>query len=80
MDRTGLDWCIVGGESGPNARPMQEAWAMNMKVLADANGTAFYFKQWGTWDVNGIRRSKSANGHLLGGVEYYNYPTPRVNF
>lgn len=80
MDMTGIDWCIVGGESGPNARPMQEAWAMNMKVLADANGTAFYFKQWGTWDVNGIRRSKSANGHLLGGVEYYNYPTPRVNF
>jgi protein gp37 len=53
---------------------------MNMKDLADANGTAFYFKQWGTWDVNGVRRSKSANGHLLGGVEYYNYPTPRVNF
>ena len=80
MDLTGIDWCIVGGESGPNARPMQEAWAMNMKDLADANGTAFYFKQWGTWDVNGVRRSKSANGHLLGGVEYYNYPTPRVNF
>jgi len=80
MDLNGIDWCIVGGESGPNARPMQEAWALNLKDLADASGTTFFFKQWGTWGVDGVRRSKKANGHLLGGVEYHNYPTPRVNY
>lgn len=80
MDLNGIDWCIVGGESGPNARPMQEAWALNLKDLADASGTTFFFKQWGTWGVDGVRRSKKANGHLLGGVEYHNYPTPRLNY
>lgn len=80
MDLTGIDWIIVGGESGPNARPMQEAWALNLKDLADTCGTTFFFKQWGTWGVDGVRRSKKANGHLLGGVEYYNYPAPRINF
>ena len=78
MDLTGIDWCIAGGESGPNARPMQEAWALNLKDLAVASGTTFFFKQWGTWGVDGVRRSKKANGHLLGGVEYHNYPTPRL--
>ena len=78
LDLTGIDWIIVGGESGQRARPMEESWAMNLKQLADASGTSFFFKQWGTWGVDGIRRSKEANGHLLGGVEYHNYPTPRL--
>ena len=81
MDLTGIDWCIVGGESGNNnARPMKEAWAVNMKSLADASGTTFFFKQWGVWGADGVFRSKKANGHLLGGVEYHNYPTPRLNY
>ncbi|MBQ3362555.1 MAG: phage Gp37/Gp68 family protein [Muribaculaceae bacterium] len=76
---TGIDWIIVGGESGGiRARPMDESWAMNLKQLADACGTTFFFKQWGSWGVDNVRRSKSANGHLLGGVEYHNYPTPRL--
>ena len=78
LDLCGIDGIIVGGESGPKARPMQEAWAMNLKQLADASGTTFFFKQWGTWGADGVRRSKSANGHLLGGIEYHDYPTPRV--
>ena len=80
MDLNGIDWIIVGGESGPKARPMQETWALNLKNLADASCTTFFFKQWGTWGVDGIRRGKEANGHLLGGVEYHNYPTPRMNY
>ena len=55
---------------------MQEAWALNLKQLADASGVAFFFKQWGVWGPNGSRSSKRKNGHLLGGVEYHNYPTP----
>lgn len=80
MDLTGIDWIIVGGESGQHARPMEESWAMNLKQLADTSGTTFFFKQWGTWGVDGVRRSKKNNGHLLDGVEYHNYPTPRVNY
>lgn len=80
MDLTGIDWIIVGGESGQHARPMEESWAMNLKQLADTSGTTFFFKQWGTWGVDGVRRSKKDNGHLLDGVEYHNYPTPRVNY
>ena len=80
LDLTGIDWIVVGGESGPKSRPMQESWAMNLKNLADATGSVFFFKQIGTIGFDGQRRSKKANGHLLGGVEYYNFPTPRVNY
>ena len=78
LDLTSIDWIIVGGESGQGARPMQEAWAMNLRDLADASGTAFFFKQWGSIGADGVRRSKSANGHLLAGVEFHNYPIPRM--
>ena len=80
LDLTNIDWIVVGGESGPSARRMFPAWPMYLKDLADASGTTFFFKQWGSIGADGIRRSKSANGHLLGGVEYFNYPTPRVNY
>ncbi|MET3892813.1 protein gp37 [Bosea sp. OAE506] len=45
----GLDWIIVGGESGPNARPMHPDWARAIRDQCAAAGTAFFFKQWGTW-------------------------------
>ena len=80
MDLTGIDWCIAGGESGKKARRMHPAWPMNLKHLADVSGTTFFFKQWGAWGADGVFRSKKANGHLLGGVEYHNYPTPRLNY
>lgn len=80
LDLTAIDWIIVGGESGQRARPMEASWAMNLKQLADASGSSFFFKQWGTWGEDNVHRSKEANGHLLGGVEYHNYPTPRVNY
>lgn len=80
MDLTGIDWVVVGGESGVGARPMEEAWAWNMKLACDASGAQFFFKQWGTWSENGQRASKKVNGHLLKNVEYMNYPTPRVNY
>lgn len=46
-----LDWIIVGGESGPNARPMHPAWARSIRDQCNAAGTAFLFKQWGAWKV-----------------------------
>lgn len=45
--RAFLDWIIVGGESGPQARPMNPAWARSLRDQAANTGVAFLFKQWG---------------------------------
>lgn len=44
-----IDWVVVGGESGPNARPMHPDWARSLRDQCDAAGVAFHFKQWGEW-------------------------------
>lgn len=44
-----LDWVIVGGESGPNARPMHPDWARDLRDQCAAAGVPFFFKQWGSW-------------------------------
>lgn len=44
-----IDWVIVGGESGPNARPMHPDWARSLRDQCAAAGVAFHFKQWGEW-------------------------------
>ena len=62
---TGIDWIIVGGESGRQARPMKEEWALNIKQQVDAAGKAFFFKQWGTWGSDGVKRNKNKNGKKL---------------
>ncbi len=67
LDLDGIQWIIVGGESGPKARPMQEEWVLEIKEQAEAAGSAFFFKQWGTWGADGIKRNKHANGKLLAG-------------
>ena len=67
LDLTGIDWIIVGGESGTQARPMKEEWVLNIKKQADAKHIPFFFKQWGTWGVDGVRRNKKENGKLLRG-------------
>lgn len=45
----GIDWVIVGGESGPKARPMHPAWVRDLRDKCQKNKTAFFFKQWGEW-------------------------------
>lgn len=47
MDLSGIDWVIVGGESGPRARPMKPEWAREVRDQCNAAGVAFFFKQWG---------------------------------
>ena len=47
FDLAGIDWVIVGGESGPNARPMEHAWVRSIRDQCKAEGVAFFFKQWG---------------------------------
>jgi protein gp37 len=48
----GVDWVIVGGESGPKARPMHPDWARSLRDQCQAAGVAYYFKQWGEWLVS----------------------------
>ena len=67
LNLNGIDWIIVGGESGPFARPMKPEWVLNIKHQVEQQGAAFFFKQWGTWGSDGIKRSKHANGKLLQG-------------
>lgn len=67
IDLTDIHWMIVGGESGNQARPMMEEWVMNLKGQAKKHHVSFFFKQWGTWGQDGVKRSKHANGKLLQG-------------
>ena len=67
LNMAGIDWVIVGGESGPQARPMQESWVLNIHRQVEKQGARFFFKQWGTWGADGIKRSKHENGKLLKG-------------
>lgn len=74
LDLSGIDWVIVGGESGINARAMQESWVLHIKKQCEEQKVAFFFKQWGTWGSDGIKRNKKENGALLGNKLYREYP------
>lgn len=78
LDLTGIHWVIVGGESGPKARPMYPEWAVNVQRQCDQQKVAFFFKQWGTWGEDGVKRSKKANGRILLGREWNEEPRPVV--
>jgi len=69
-----INWAIVGGESGFRARPMKEEWAVNIKRQCEEQGTAFFFKQWGTWGADGVKRNKKANGRKLQNKIWDEYP------
>lgn len=65
LDLSGIDWVIVGGESGCSARKMLPEWALAVQKQAVEQSAAFFFKQWGTWGSDGIKRNKKANGKRL---------------
>jgi protein gp37 len=66
----GIDWAIVGGESGPRARPMEAAWVSEIRDRCRAAGTAFFFKQWGG-------KNKKKTGRMLEGRTWDEFPAPR---
>ncbi|VAW69959.1 Bacteriophage protein gp37 [hydrothermal vent metagenome] len=74
IDLAGIHWVIVGGESGPNARPMKLDWVVNIKRQCEAQNAAFFFKQWGGWGVDGKKRAKKANGRELLGRTWDGVP------
>ena len=71
LDLDGIHWVIVGGESGPGARPMESAWAREIRDQCVAAGVAFFFKQWGGF------RPKSL-GRMLDGREWEQWPALRA--
>jgi len=67
----GIDWVIVGGESGPGARPMRLEWVINIRNQCIKQDVPFFFKQWG-----GINKKK--NGRLLEGRTWDQYPRSAI--
>ena len=67
MALKGICWVIVGGESGPHARPMKPEWAMDIRDLCGREMVPFFFKQWGG-------RTPKAGGRLLDGIEHNAIP------
>lgn len=74
LDLTGIDWVIVGGESGSQARRMRKEWVLNIQRQCKEQGVPFFFKQWGTWGEDGVKRNKKANGCMIDGVVYQEFP------
>jgi protein gp37 len=62
-----IDWVIIGGESGPGARPMHEAWVTDIRDQCETAGVAFFFKQWG-----GVQKKRS--GRVLQGRTWDEMP------
>ncbi len=69
IDIEGVSWVIVGGESGPNARPMKREWAIEVRDLCEREGVPFFFKQWG-----GVFKKKT--GRILDGRTWDEMPQP----
>ena len=63
----GIDWAIVGGESGPKARSMDESWVRDIKAACEKQQVSFFFKQWG-----GVNKKK--NGRELDNTTWDDYP------
>jgi protein gp37 len=77
IDLTGINWVIVGGESGPKARKMEKDWALNIRNNCLNQNSLFFFKQWGGWGEDGLKRDKKKNGRLLNGLTWDD--TPKVD-
>ena len=69
IDVEGVSWVIVGGESGPKARPMKREWAIEVRDLCEREGVPFFFKQWG-----GVFKKKT--GRTLDGRTWDEMPQP----
>lgn len=67
LDLRGINWAIVGGESGPGARPMEEEWVLEIRQQCSENNVPFFFKQWGG-------TNKKKNGRVLLGQTWDSMP------
>jgi len=78
LDLENIHWVIVGGESGPKARPMKPDWVESIQAQCEAQGAAFFFKQWGGWGADGKKRAKKYNGRLINGRTYDEMPITTI--
>jgi protein gp37 len=78
LDLEGIQWVIVGGESGHRARPMKADWVRSIREQCQTEGVAFFFKQWGAYDEAGIRRTKSRTGRALDSATWNEWPRSRT--
>ena len=62
LPQPSIDWVIVGGESGPGARPMAPEWARSIRDQCQAAGVPFFFKQWGNWRATEPTRAQVEHG------------------
>lgn len=74
VDFRGIHWVIVGGESGPGARPMSAEWASSLRDQCAAADVPFFFKQWGAYDLGGRRVGKKKAGRELDGRTWNGMP------
>lgn len=78
MDLHDIHWVIVGGESGPKARPMKPEWADSIRSHCEQQNVAFFFKQWGGWGADGKKRAKKENGRKLNGRTFDEMPANAI--
>jgi protein gp37 len=78
FELSGIHWVIVGGESGPGARPIHADWIRAVRDQCLAERIPFFFKQWGAWGADGNHRSKKANGRLLDGRTWDEFPESQM--
>lgn len=69
LDLTDIHWAIVGGESGPGARPMKEEWVLDIKDQCSRQGVHFFFKQWG--GVNKKKTGRKLHGRVYDAMPAY---------
>lgn len=74
LNLDGIDWVIVGGESGHGARPMRADWAREIRAGCEAAGVPFFFKQWGAHNEHGVRVGKGRAGRMLDGRTWDDMP------
>ncbi len=70
----GIDWVIVGGESGNGARPMDPEWVLDIFEECQKQNVSFFFKQWGAYGPDGKKRSKKENGREFKGEVWNEFP------
>ena len=74
LNLAGIHWVIVGGESGPGARPMRPEWARDVRRQCESADVPFFFKQWGAHSEKGVRVGKGKAGRLLDGRNWNALP------
>lgn len=77
LNLSGIHWAIVGGESGRQARPIKKEWVEEIFNQCKKQNVAFFFKQWGSWGADEVKRSKKENGRVFRGKVWSEYPNAK---